>query len=395
LAVLAALSGLFWQTPPVPPSPQKVVLVEAVETEAFSTYEIIGVLEADQKVDLMARVTGFLVGLQFEEGDAVKAGQVLFNIEPDQYLAAQASAEAALLSAKADFTKAELDFNRAKDLYLKRASPKSDFDAAQAALDVARAKVMTAEASLSQAKLNLGYAEIKAPFDGHVSDTPFSEGSLLSPESGALATVVSQDPVLVNFGVSDKYMAATRLGDGPLPGQRLDNLEVRLKINGSTPYPEPGELVYVAPLVDRATDTIKMKARFANPQGILSPNQSVTVSLTAKTPPKALLVPKSAVMTSSQGSFVFQAVMGKAAGAPEGSPEFLQAKVAYLKLGREYDNGYEVLEGLKAGDKVVGLGLMSSGSMLREGAPVEIMDETPQPQAGPAQAGGQSGPNRG
>jgi multidrug efflux pump subunit AcrA (membrane-fusion protein) len=158
----------------------------------------------------------------------------------------------------------------------------------------------------------------------------------------------------------------------------------------------------VAPLVDRTTDTVKMKARFRNPRGILSPNQSVTVSLTAKAPPRALLVPKGSVMTSSQGSFVFQAVKAPAAGAPAGSPEYLQAKVAYLKLGREYENGYEVLEGLKPGDKVVGLGLMAGGAMLREGTPVEILDQAPGAPgagAGPSQAGGQpggqAGPGRG
>ncbi|MDR1578532.1 MAG: efflux RND transporter periplasmic adaptor subunit [Deltaproteobacteria bacterium] len=379
LAVLAVLSGWLWRTPPMPVRPQTVILTSVGVEEAQSNYEIIGFLEADQKVDLLVRVSGFLVKIAFKEGDLVKAGQTLFEIEPDQYEAAVAAAEGALLSAQANFTKAELDFTRIKDLYAKRTSPKSDLDAAQAALDVARANIMSATASLSQARLNLSYTKVKAPFAGQVSDTPFSEGNLLSPESGILATLVTLDPILVSFGVSDKYMSATRLGDGPLPGQSLDNMEFRVKINGDTFYPEPGKLVYVAPLVDKVTDTVKLKIMFDNPKGILRPNQSVNVSITAKVPPKVLLAPKSSVMSSNQGRFVFQAVMAPARGAPEGSEPYLQAKITYLKLGREYDNGYEILEGLKEGDQIISLGLMAGGAMLREGTPVVVREPEPKP----------------
>jgi membrane fusion protein (multidrug efflux system) len=378
LALLAIFSGMLWETPPAPPQPQKIVLTEIQKSAALSTFEIIGLLEAERKVDLLARVSGFLVGIKFTEGDEVKSGQVLFNIEPDQYQAAVTSAQANALSAAANFTKTELDFNRTKDLYAKRSAPKSDLDTAQAALDVAKANTMSAQAALDQARLNLGYTTVKAPFDGHVSDTPFSEGSLLGPESGVLATVVSQDPIEANFGISDKFMAAMRLGQGTLPGQSVDNVVVRLKINGDIFYPEPGKLVYVAPLIDRSTDTIKLKAIFKNSQAVLMPGQSVTISLTAKEPPQLLLAPKAAVMTTGSGSFVYQAVTAPAPGAPEGSPAYLQAQVVPIKVGQEYDNGYEVTEGLKEGDKIIGLGLMSGGAMIRPGMPVEVIEPTPE-----------------
>ncbi|MDR1608007.1 MAG: efflux RND transporter periplasmic adaptor subunit [Deltaproteobacteria bacterium] len=390
LAVLAVMSGWLWRTPPVPPRPQAVTLTTVNTREAQSSYEVIGLLEADQKVDLLARVSGFLVGLDFAEGDKVVKGQALFRIEPEQYEAAVDAAEGALLSAQANFTKAELDFNRTQDLFNKRTAPKSDLDAAQAVLDVTRAAIKTSEATLAQARLNLSYAEIKAPFAGEISDTPFSEGHLLGPESGILATLVSLDPILVNFGLSDKFMAATRLGQGVLPGQNLENMTFRLKINGDTFYPEPGELVYVAPLVDKNTDTIKLKVKFPNPKGILRPNQSVTVAIEAKVPPKALLLPKPLVMSNNQGRFVFQAVMAPARGAPEGSPPYLQAKMTYVKLGREYENGYEVLEGVKEGEEIISLGLMASGAMLREGMPVVVQ---PAPDAAGSEAKGPASPN--
>jgi membrane fusion protein (multidrug efflux system) len=359
-----------------------VSLIEARVVEAQSSYEIIGVLDVEKKVDLLARVSGFLVSADFVEGSTVKEGQILFQIEPDQYEAAVLAAEATLLSAQATLAKAQLDFNRTNDLYLKRASPKSDLDTAQSALDVARGNVMAAEAALSQARLNLDYATIRAPFDGYVTETEFYRDSLVGPQSGTLASVITQDPIQVSFGVSDKFMAATRLGNGPLPGQRLDNILVRLKINGESFYPEPGELIYVAPRVDKATDTVKLKAEFKNPEGTLLPNQIVTVHLTAKVPPKVLMIPKPVVMSSLQGNFVFQAVMGPAPGAPVGSPEYLQAKVTLVKIGREYDNGYEILEGLKEGDQVISLGLMSGGAMLRAGSPVRIQDEGQRPEVG-------------
>jgi membrane fusion protein (multidrug efflux system) len=248
---------------------------------------------------------------------------------------------------------------------------------------MARARTLTAKASLDQARLNLGYTTVRAPFAGRVSDTPFSEGALLGPESGVLATVVSQDPILANFGISDKFMAGMRTGTGRLPGRSLDNIVIRLKINGEEFYPEPGELFYEAPLVDRGTDTVKLKASFKNPDGILLPGQSVVINLTAKEPPQVLLAPKPAVMTSSQGSFVYQAVMGRAPGSPPDSREYLQAQVQPVRLGQEYENGYEILEGLKPGDKIISLGLMSGGAMLRAGMPVTV-EETPP-------AGGQAG----
>jgi membrane fusion protein (multidrug efflux system) len=233
---------------------------------------------------------------------------------------------------------------------------------------VAKATLQAAQARLEQASLNLEYTAVKAPFDGVIGDTPFSVGTLLSPESGVLARVVKADPVEVTFGISDKVMASARLGDprSGLPGSTVSNLRPRLVINNSDLFEGEGRIVYVAPEVDRQTDTIKFKARFDNPGGTLAPGQSVTVRLEPVDPPTVLLIPKNAVMTAQGESYVYVTAPDPA------NPAGLVSQTRPIKVGFEYEDGYEVLEGLSAGDKIIELGLMSGGARLRPGAPVVI-----------------------
>ncbi|MDR1309046.1 MAG: efflux RND transporter periplasmic adaptor subunit [Deltaproteobacteria bacterium] len=381
LAAAAILFGVLRQIPQAPPAPQQVQLEEIRLLPASSTLRAIGLVEADQSVELKARVSGFLVGKDFEEGKKVKAGQVLFRIEPDQYRSAAASAQADLASAQAQLDKAALDYNRVKDLWAKRSAPKSDFDSAQASLDVATAAAQAAQARLEQAGLNLAYTTVRAPFDGLVSDTPFSVGSLLGPESPTLATVVASDSVEVSFGLSDSVMGGLRLGDerGGFPGGRLDNVRPRLLIGGVY-YENDGEISYVAPQVERQTDTIKFKARFDNPRGILAPGQSVVVSLEPVVPRRALILPKAALMTSEGASFVYLA-----GPAPDGG-QGLVAVTRPVEIGQEFEEGFEILSGLAEGERVIALGLMSSGARLRAGSPVEV-----RPEGGPGPVPGDDG----
>ncbi|MDR1678018.1 MAG: efflux RND transporter periplasmic adaptor subunit [Deltaproteobacteria bacterium] len=382
VAVAAAVIGLGLMrgTPQMPMPPQQIQLEEIKYLAASSTLKAVAIVEANESVDLKARVAGFLVGKYFEEGQEVKTGQVLFRIEPDQYQAAMSSALADVSSAQAQMDKATLDYTRAKDLYNKRSTPKSDFDTAQASLDVATAALQSARARLSQAKLNLDYTTIKAPFDGFISDTPFSVGSLLGPESATLATVVAKDPVEVSFGISDTVMGGVRLGDerSGLPGSRLDNIKPRLLLGSGDYYDIDGEITYVAPQIDRQTDTVKFKVRFKNPKGILAPGQSVVVSLEPIEPRKVLILPKSSLMTSSGQSFVYTAEP-----APDGG-QGLVAAIKPVKIGYEFNEGFEILSGLKEGDKVIVLGLMSMGARLRPGAGVVVVNGQAQGSGQPA-----------
>jgi membrane fusion protein (multidrug efflux system) len=391
--IIVAISGvviLIGMLRPEPPRQmliQSVVLHEIKKASAISSLKALGLVEANKRVELLARVSGFLVEKSFQEGDRVKQCQVLFQIEPDQYQAAFSDAQAREASAQAQLNLATVDYNRTNDLYQKRSSPKSDLDNALSALDVARASLQSAQAQLEQARLNLEYTSIKAPFDGLVSDSPFSEGTLISPGSGVLATVVAIDPVEVSFGISDAVMAKMRFGNdrSGLPGGKIDNAQFSLSIIGENQYDQEGEVIYISPEVDRNTDTVKVKVRFPNPQGILAPGQSVVVNITPKAAPQVLLLPKTALMTSEGRRFVYLTApapdppsqsgqpgpTGQAGGAAGTS---LVAELRNVTVGDEFHDGFEVISGLKEGDKVVILGLMSAGARLRPGAPVVVVE---------------------
>jgi membrane fusion protein (multidrug efflux system) len=378
VAVAAAVIGVSF----LRPAPERedfaqpVVLHEMQMASAISTLKVLGLVSADKRVDLIARVSGFLLEKSFQEGDLVKAGQLLFQIEPDQYKAGLSAAQADVASAQAQLNRATLDFNRASDLYNKRSTPKSELDNASAALDVAKAALQAAQARLEQADLNLRYTTIKAPFDGKVSDSPFSEGNFIKAESDVLASVVAIDQVEVTTGISDSVMGLSRFGDerSGLPGATIDNVKVSIVISGKYEYESIGEIVYVAPEVDRNTDTIKIKVRFPNPGGVLLPGQSVVVNITPKEPRQVLLLPKAAFMTSEGTSFVYLTAPSPDGEIGEDGKPAMVSELRTVVVGDEFQDGFEVISGLEPGEKVVVLGLMSAGSRLRPGASVMVVD---------------------
>ena len=384
LALVTIALGLR-RPPPLTLPPQTVVLGEVQAVTIADSSEFVAQMEADLSVDLKARVSGFLRRRNFSAGDLVEKDQVLFQIEPDQYQALLDIAEAELISAQAQYDRATLDFNRISDLYGKKTSTKSDFDTAKASFEVAEAQVMQARARQTQARLNLDYATIRAPFKGRISDTPFSEGSLLGPESGILTTVVSTEPILAVFGLSSRLIAAA-VGPGGNPN--LGDFQVRLRLAPETYYPQSGRLVYISPTVDVQTDTIKFKASFANPEGLLRPGQIVIAVLESARPRTGLTVPKAAVLTDAEGQYVLIPVEASDAGgwSTERRPVVLDR--------RETERDFFIREGLAAGDKILVKGLMSGGSTLRPGAPVrlappEALGEPASPEAAsPEPAGG-------
>ncbi len=379
LALAAIMAGRRHPQPMSMP-PQAVVLAETQARNIIETWEYAAQLEADRIVDLKARVSGFLIHKNFTAGDQVKKDQLLFQIEPDNYQALLDMAQAEVLSARAQFDRATLDFNRINDLYKKNTSTKSDFDSSKAAFEVASAQLKSALARETQARLNLDYASIKAPFDGRISDTPYSEGSLLGPESGVLATLVATDPVLAVFGLPSRTAAELFQRDESAAWYADDWL-ARLKPAPEVLYPGAGRLVYLSPTVDAQTDTVKIKARFDNPDDVLRPGQIATAVLEGAQPRHRLLVPKAAVLTDPQGRYVLTV-----REAPEGGGLVAERRPVVLDQG-ELDREYFIREGLEAGDKFIVQGLMSGGATLRPGAPVRLAP----PEGGPGPAGGGGG----
>jgi membrane fusion protein (multidrug efflux system) len=374
LAALLIVRTLLAPRPQMPTAQARVTLYEIKSTEVRNSYEVIGVLEANMRVELLARVSGFLEKKTFSEGSEVKEGDALFQIEQEQYKAAYDAALGNYNSAQAQLTQAQLNFQRISDLYTKRSSPKSDYDNAKATLDMAQAAVTSTAALLEQARLNLEYTVVKAPFDGRMSDSPFSQGAYIGPTSGVLATIVKTDPLDVILGIPDRLMADLRFGseDSPLPKGRTDSLIARVKINGIHIYEREGKISYISPLVDGNTATIKVKASFPNPDDQLIPGETVSIILEDSLPRKAILVPKNTVMQSATvGSFVYEA----APLDPNDPAKGLVAKVKPVKRGLEFPEGLEIIEGLQDGDKIINLGLMAGGAMLREGMPLTVVDD--------------------
>ena len=394
VAIVAVTLGFIFlggQKPPQMAMPPQPVILDTVEARDITeSREYVAVMEADNIVELRARVSGFLVAKNFEDGDLVRKGQVLFQIEPDQYQALLETAEANVLSAQAQLDRATLDFNRITDLYHKNTSPKSDYDSSKAAFEVAQAALMSAQASRTQARLNLDYASIKAPFDGRVSDTPYYVGSLLGPESGVLATVVSVDPILATFGISDKVITTAQRANISNPST-IKDWQVRLRIGPDYYYDQIGTFSYIAPTVDPQTDTIKFKAKFENPQKFLRPGQIVTAVVERVHPQRKLVAPKEAVLTDTDGNFVYVPKEAPADPKVPGSQPGLVADMRRVTIsGGELEKDYIIDSGLKEGEKIIRKGLMSGGATLRPGAPIQIAPPQGQTPSGPAQGEGQA-----
>src|SRR5215468_7815595 len=184
--------------------PPAVSVTPVVSRQITETIDYIGRLTAVDKVDIVARVEGFLEERNFKEGQYVKKGDLLFRIEQAIYKAAVEQARATLAKAKATEVNAKLQLERGKELVRNSNIPQATVDQREADEQAAQASVMEAQAQLDQAEINLGYTEIRSPIDGRIGQAIFTEGNLVQPSSGKLATIVRQDPVYVLFQASER-----------------------------------------------------------------------------------------------------------------------------------------------------------------------------------------------
>src|SRR5579863_7831160 len=206
LAVLSASRGVEAQTPPPPSVGVRLAEIRGVAR----SYEFIGRIGAINTVQLRARVEGFLDKVLFTEGQEVKAGDLLYQIERAPYQAQVDEAAAKLAAAQAVTVNALLQYNRSVELVRNQNTPQATVDQNKATLDSARAAVMQAQAELQLAQINLGYTEIRAPIDGRIGRTTFTQGNLVNASSGVLATIVSQDPMYALFPVSQRQLEDIR-----------------------------------------------------------------------------------------------------------------------------------------------------------------------------------------
>jgi membrane fusion protein (multidrug efflux system) len=320
--------------------PPPAVLVQAAELKPLAARsEFIGRAAAVDKVDLRARVKGFLGPRKFNDGDQVKEGQVLFTIEPDTYQAAVDQRTAQRDAAKAGLANAEIQFKRAAELLRTNTGTQAVYDQRQSEQLQARASLEEAEAALRDAEINLSYTEIRSPITGRVGKAAFSPGNLVSPDSGVLATVVTESPIRVLFSVTQRELLDARRQSGGDKGG--EGLIVQLRLADDSLYPEKGKLDFLDVVVDPKTDGQIVRAVFDNNTGTLTDGQTVRVAIEAEKPPSVVAISEAAVALDQGGAYVF-VVNDKNV-----------AEQRRIKVGTSRDGLLAVEQGLKAGDKVI------------------------------------------
>jgi membrane fusion protein, multidrug efflux system len=341
------------------PASVPVGVVQAERKPISATADFVGRVDAINRVTINARVKGFLEDVLFTEGDVVKEGAPLYKIEPGLFQAAVEQAQGALERSKAAKTLTEIQLQRAQELLARQAGTAVTRDQALASDQQAQGQILSDEANLQTAKINLGYTDITSPITGRIGRTNITKGNVVGPDSGALATIVSQDPMYVTFPVSERDILEVSKGARTADPKKI---KVRLRFSDGSYYDETGEIDFVDVTVDRATDTVILRSNIANPKGLLIDGQLVRVVLESGTPMEKVVIPQAALIADQQGIYVFIVEDGKAV-------------VRRVKLGDESGTGIVVESGLSGGEQVIVEGLQG----IRPGSPVRPSPLPPGP----------------
>ena len=318
-------------------APPPAVLVQPAEQTAIADQaEFIGRAAAVDKVDLRARVKGFLGPRKFNDGDLVKKDEVVFTIEPETYQAAVDQKIAQRDAASAALTNADLQYNRAAELLRTNTGTVAVRDQRLSEQLQAKAQLEDAKAQLRDAEIQLSYTEIKSPIEGRIGRAAVSPGNLVSPDSGVLATVVSETPIRVLFPVTQRELLEAKrnasTGDPPA---------VRLKLADGSLYKEKGKIDFIDIAVDPKTDGQIIRATFDNKDNLLTDGQTVRVLLEDNKPKTVVTVPQQAIALDQTGPYLFT--------VDDKNVVHLQR----VKTGIARSGQLVISEGLKAGDKVV------------------------------------------
>ncbi|HWL80958.1 MAG TPA: efflux RND transporter periplasmic adaptor subunit [Roseomonas sp.] len=359
---LAAL-GLFLLAAPAMAQqpgggPPAVGVSQVARRAVTETNTFIGRIEAVDRVDIVPRVTAFLEKVAFEEGAEVKQGDLLFRLERGPFEAQLQIAKAAVAEAEAQLQNANITLNRAQSLLNTPAGQRSTVDTAVAAQRTAQAQLLSAQAQVRQAQINLDYTEIRSPIAGRIGRTSVTEGNVVTPSSGVLTSIVSQDPMYVTFTVPVRTMTEVRQRYASRGG--LAAVQLRVQLPDGRTYDQVGHLDFMDIDVGRDTDSVLLRGRIPNPQTPegyreLTANQFVNVIVEAVQPVEMLTVPRAALLSDARGDFVY--VVGDNNTAERRGVKMSPQSTPELAV---------IADGLREGERVVVDGLQR----VRPGSPV-------------------------
>ena len=339
------------QAPGAGMPPPEVAVVTVAPERIVVTTELPGRIEATRIAQVRARVAGIVQKRVFQEGSEVKAGDVLFRIDPAPFQATFNSTQAAVAKAEANLAQANLKVQRYKPLVETNAISKQEYDDALTAQKQATAELASAKAAQETARLNLGYATVNAPISGRIGRAQVTEGALVGQgEATPLATIQQLDPVYVNLTQSSAELLQLRraLASGRLKSVGKDKARVTLVTEDGRVYPHEGKLLFSDVAVDESTGAVTLRAEFPNPERMLLPGLYVRARLEQAVSENAITVPQQAVQRDASGaSVLLVGADGKVAMQP-------------VKADSSQGDKWIISEGLKAGDKVIAEGFQKA-----------------------------------
>jgi membrane fusion protein (multidrug efflux system) len=359
------------EAPKTAPPPQEVTVMTVTPKTVPANFEFVAQAESSHQVEIVARVSGFLEKILYREGEVVKEGQVMFQMDQKPFQAQVNASKGEVENRKAQLWTAEASLNRIKPLAEQDAASKSDLDNAIGSVKSAEASLYEAQARLDKAQLDLGYTTIRSPVTGVTSKALLREGAYLTPSgtTSQLTYVAQLNPIWVDFTISQNQRAflVEEVRQGRLSMPKDQGYEVELELSDGNRYPHRGKVNFADPSFSKETGTFLVRAEMPNPKEELRPGMFVKAFMKGAVRPNAIVVPQKAVQQTANGHTVYVVNQKE------------QAEIRPVIVGEWIGEDWIINKGLKAGDRVIVEGFQR----LAPGAPVKpVAAESPSPPEG-------------
>lgn len=361
---LALLAGCDSEPQAVAQVKPSVKVLEVTMKAITPSEEFVGRTEATQDIKIKSKVRGNLLKTYFEEGSMVAKGDLLFEIDPEQYEAAVKASKALVAQSTAAYETAVRNFKRGEGLIEDNYISQADYDNLLSNKLQNAAALQSANAELDNAKLELGYTKIHSPFSGRIGRAEVFVGDLIIPDQTELVNLVQVEPMWVNFQLPERVIiSAQRAAQLAEHDYSIEDLPVKLRFPDGSEFDETGTIDFIDNRVDATTGTLAVRAKFANSNHVVVPGLYVTAIIEAPTVQEVMLIPQRAVQEDQQGRYVLTVDSDKV------------VKRKNVVLGKRYGVDWELEQGLEKGELVITEGLQKA----RVGAEVDYEMDTVQP----------------